>query len=73
MARKVRTVVAKPVQDVYVGMLLVSVATAFLSVALLAYEWSEYDFTSEAKSGPAINLPKDVGPRTASPATADKN
>lgn len=62
MARsKVRYVDAPAKNDVYTGMLALMCFGMVLGIAVLALELSDYGFATEAKGGPAINLPKDVG------------
>jgi hypothetical protein len=57
MARQ-RTVEAPKRNDVYVGMLGLAAFAMLVGIALLAFDASDYDWQSEAKAGPALNLPK---------------
>ena len=70
MARtKVRIVDAPPKNNVYTGMLAMMAFSMLLGIAVLALELSDYGFAAEAKGGPTINLPKDVGRPTPGAAT----
>lgn len=54
---KVRYVEAPAKNDVYVGMLIVMNLAMLFGVALLALECNDYDWESQPKGGPTINLP----------------
>ena len=64
MARQ-RTVEGPKRNDVYVGMLGLTAFAMLIGIALLALDAGDYDWQSDAKAGPALNLPKierKVGP-----------
>lgn len=54
---------APPKNDVYFGMLLLTVVAMLLGTVLLALETNEYEWVSEPQGGPAISLPQAVTPR----------
>ena len=59
MARQ-RLIDAPPQNDVYVGMLGLTALAMFAGVVVMLLEFGgDYDFTQEAKGGPAVSLPKD--------------
>lgn len=69
MARtRVRYVDAPPRNDVYVGMLALSVFAIVIGCAVLALESDDYGWSTEAKAPPAVSLPSpSVTPKAAAP------
>src|SRR4051812_33732737 len=70
MARtRVRYVDAPPRNDVYVGMLALSVIAIAIGCGVLAIESGEYDWSTEAKAAATPALPSpSVTPKTLTPA-----
>lgn len=65
-------VTAPPRNDVYVGMLLLTVVALAVGTTVLALECNEYEWVSEPSAGPQIAIPEvPVGPRPAAPTSAD--
>jgi hypothetical protein len=57
MARE-RVIEAPPRRDRYFWMLVVTAASMFLGIVLLALDAGAYDWESQPKAAPALSLPK---------------
>jgi|YNPBryunderm2012_1023409.scaffolds.fasta_scaffold23017_3 hypothetical protein len=63
---------APPRNDVYIGMLLLTVIALAIGTTLLALECNEYDWIAEPSAGPQIAIPQvPIGPRPASAPAAE--